>query len=63
VNGWPVRRLVALYPRAWRDRYGAEVAGLAEELIREGRTTPLRAGLDLAGGAAIERGTGRAWPP
>ena len=51
-----VRRLVALYPRAWRDRYGAEVASLAEELISEGKTTRLRAGLDLAGGAAIERG-------
>ena len=56
MSGWPVRRLVALYPRAWRDRYGAEVASLAEELISEGKTTPLRAGLDLAGGAVIERG-------
>ena len=56
MSGWPVRRLVGLYPRAWRDRYGAEVASLAEELISEGKTTPLRAGLDLAGGAVIERG-------
>jgi protein-S-isoprenylcysteine O-methyltransferase Ste14 len=56
MSGWPMRRLVALYPRAWRDRYGAEVADLAEELISEGKTTPLRAGLDLAGGAVIERG-------
>jgi len=49
------RLLLALYPRGWRERYGAEVAGLAEELISAGETTPLRAGLDLAAGAFIER--------
>jgi protein-S-isoprenylcysteine O-methyltransferase Ste14 len=52
----PVRWLIALYPRAWRDRYGREVADLAEQLVRAGDTTPLRAWLDLAAGAAIERG-------
>ncbi len=56
MNGWLVRRLIALYPRAWRDRYGGEVADLTDELIRAGQTTRLRAGLDLAAGAAIERG-------
>ena len=56
MTGWPARRLVTLYPRAWRDRYGAEVADLTDELISEGRTTPLRAGLSLAAGAAIEHG-------
>jgi hypothetical protein len=56
MSGWPLRRLVALYPRAWRDRYGDEVADLADELISEGRTTRLRAGLELAGGAAVEHG-------
>ena len=49
------RWLLALYPRAWRDRYGREVADLTEELIRAGDTTPLRAGLDLAATATVER--------
>jgi protein-S-isoprenylcysteine O-methyltransferase Ste14 len=49
------RRLLALYPRRWRDRYGAEVAGLADELIAAGETTRLRAMLNLLGGAAAER--------
>jgi hypothetical protein len=47
--------LLALYPRAWRDRYGAEVATLTDELIRAGETTPLPAGLNLFAGAAVER--------
>jgi protein-S-isoprenylcysteine O-methyltransferase Ste14 len=57
------RRLLGLYPRRWRDRYGAEVADLADELIAAGDTTPLRAVLDLLAGAAAERwrvATGRA---
>jgi protein-S-isoprenylcysteine O-methyltransferase Ste14 len=49
------RRLLAAYPRGWRDRYGAEVADLADELIAAGETTPLRAGLNLLAGAALER--------
>jgi protein-S-isoprenylcysteine O-methyltransferase Ste14 len=56
MTRWPVRRLVALYPRAWRDRYGGEVADLTDELIREGRTTRRRAGLELVRGAAAEHG-------
>jgi protein-S-isoprenylcysteine O-methyltransferase Ste14 len=51
-----MRWLLALYPRAWRDRYGREVADLTEELIRAGDTAPLRAGLGLAAAAAVERG-------
>lgn len=50
------RLLLALYPRRWRERYGAEVADLAEELVRAGEVTPLRAALDLVAGAAVERG-------
>ncbi|MGO8727010.1 MAG: methyltransferase family protein [Streptosporangiaceae bacterium] len=50
-----MRWLLALYPRAWRDRYGREVASLTEELIRSGDRTRLRAGLGLAGAAAAER--------
>ena len=49
------RRVLALYPRGWRDRYGCEVANLADELIMAGETTPLRAALGLAAGAAVER--------
>lgn len=49
------RWLLALYPRAWRDRYGAEVTSLTEELLRAGETTPLPAGLNLVAGAAVER--------
>lgn len=48
------RRLLGLYPRCWRDRYGAEVADLADELIAAGDTTRLRAALDLAAGAGVE---------
>jgi len=49
------RRLLAVYPRPWRDRYGAEVADLADELIAAGDTTPLRAALGLLAGAGVER--------
>jgi protein-S-isoprenylcysteine O-methyltransferase Ste14 len=49
------RAVLALYPRGWRDRYGCEVADLADELIMAGETTRLRAALGLAGGAAVER--------
>lgn len=48
------RWLIASYPRAWRDRYGSEVADLAGELVARAETTWLRAGLDLAAGAAAE---------
>jgi protein-S-isoprenylcysteine O-methyltransferase Ste14 len=51
-----MRWLLALYPRAWRDRYGREVAELAEELIRAGDSTPLRAALGFIAAAAVERG-------
>ena len=51
-----VRWTLALYPRAWRARYGGEVASLSEELIAEGDSTPWRAGIDLIAGAAVERG-------
>lgn len=48
---WPL----ALYPRAWRNRYGAEVAELTDELVGGGETTALRAALNLIAGAAVER--------
>jgi hypothetical protein len=49
-----MRGLLALYPRAFRDRYGAELASLSDELISAGEITPLRAVLSLAWGAALE---------
>jgi hypothetical protein len=56
LNPRLMRALLTLYPRAWRDRYGAEVASLTDELIRAGDTTPLRGALNLLAGALIERG-------
>ena len=55
MNRRVTRLLLALYPRAWRDRYGAEVTSLTDELIRAGETTPLPAGLNLVAGAMTER--------
>lgn len=49
------RRLLRLYPRAWRERYGAEVLDLAEELVGAGETTRTRAVLDLLLGAVVQR--------
>lgn len=56
MNRYLARGLLALYPRPWRARYGAEVINLAEDLISAGETTPLLAALNLIGGAAVERG-------
>jgi len=56
MNAHLVRLLLALYPRAWRDRYGAEVVRLTEELIAAGETTPAQGALNLASAAAAERG-------
>jgi len=50
-----MRSLLLLSPRDWRDRYGEEVLSLTEEMIRTGDYSPLRAGLDLAGVALVER--------
>jgi len=49
-----IGRLVALYPRGWRERYGAEAAALTRELVSAGQMSRLRAGLDLVAGAAAE---------
>ena len=56
MNRHLLRALLALYPRAFRDRYGTELASLTDELIRAGEITPLLAVLNLAGGAALEWG-------
>jgi hypothetical protein len=56
MNRHLMRALLALYPRAFRARYGTELAGLTDELIRAGELTPLLAALNLLGGAALEWG-------
>jgi hypothetical protein len=56
MNRHLMRGLLALYPRAFRRRYGTELASLTDELIRAGEITPLLAALNLLGGAALEWG-------
>jgi hypothetical protein len=56
MNRRLVRMLLALYPRPYRDRYGAEVVRLTEELIAAGEITPAEGALNLAAAAAAERG-------
>jgi capsular polysaccharide biosynthesis protein len=56
MNRRLLRVLLALYPRAWRDRYGADLAGLTEDLISAGEIRPLSAVVNLARGAALEWG-------
>jgi hypothetical protein len=56
MNRRLVRLLLALYPQAYRDRYGAEVVRLTEELIAAGEVTPAEGALNLAAAAAAERG-------
>src|SRR5919106_1743556 len=45
-----MRRLLGLYPRRWRDRYGAEMEALLDDLPPRPATV-----LDLVRGAARER--------
>ncbi len=56
MNRHLLHALLASYPRAWRDRYGAELASLTQDLISAGEITPLSAVVNLAGGAAREWG-------
>ena len=56
MNRHLLHGLLALYPQAFRDRYGPELARLTDELISAGEITPLLAVLNLAGGAALEWG-------
>ena len=48
-----MKALIYLYPRRWRQRYGAEVAQLTAELIRARDLTRRRAVLDLIAGAVM----------
>lgn len=56
MNRRLLRGLLGLYPRAFRDRYGAELASLTDDLISAGEITPLLAALNLLRGAALEWG-------
>jgi hypothetical protein len=56
MNSHMMRGLLALYPRPFRDRYGAELASVTDELISAGDVTPLFAALSLVWGAALEWG-------
>jgi protein-S-isoprenylcysteine O-methyltransferase Ste14 len=55
MNPRLLRVLLALYPREFRRRYGSELSALTRELLGTGDTSPARAGLNLAAGAAVER--------
>ncbi len=55
MNSWLFRSLVALYPKAWRERYNKEVGDLSAELLAAGETTRLRLALELGRSALAER--------
>ena len=55
MNSWPFRSLVALYPKAWRERYSKEVGDLSAELLEAGETTRLHLALELARSVLTER--------
>ena len=50
-----MRWALRLYPRWWRERYGAELDDLADELVAAGATTAPRAAAGLVVPAALER--------
>lgn len=56
-----VALLVACYPRAWRDRYGEELADLVAASARRGRL-PVRVCLDVVRGALREHVRGAGGP-
>jgi hypothetical protein len=55
MNSWLFRSLVALYPKAWRERYADEVGDLSAELLEAGETTRLHLALELARSSLAER--------
>jgi hypothetical protein len=61
MNRHLVRLLLMLYPRPWRNRYGAEVVRLTQDLIVTGETTPARGALNMMGAALAERGRALAY--
>ena len=61
MNRRLARLLLMLYPRPWRERYGAEVVRLTQDLIVTGETTPARGALNMMGAALAERGRALAY--
>jgi hypothetical protein len=51
-----MNRLIRLYPRAWRDRYGEEFAALVNEV--SGGRRRLRLTLDIGRGARTRTSEG-----
>jgi hypothetical protein len=49
------RRILLLYPRAWRDRYGDEIQELAHELASTGHASPWRLAVGLLLSGFVER--------
>lgn len=49
------RRMLSLYPRSYRERYGAELVDLTEDLVAGGEISARRATLNLAAGALAQR--------
>jgi hypothetical protein len=65
-RGHLARVVGALYPRAWKRRYGKELADLCDEYLREGESTPLRLALGVTASALGERRrvfASRPWKP
>jgi hypothetical protein len=48
-------RILGLYPRKWRDRYGEEMRDLSNELIQNREFSPFRLAFGLLSSALIER--------
>jgi hypothetical protein len=53
-NGRTTRVLLGLYPRSWRERYGAELADLIAD-ARAAGANRIRIGADVLRGAGVER--------
>lgn len=50
-----VDRILPLYPRAWRDRYGDELVDLTNELMMKGEVSSSRVVFGLLGSALVQR--------
>jgi hypothetical protein len=50
-----VDRILHLYPRAWRDRYGEEIRDLMSEMTERGDSSPAKAALGLFSSALVWR--------
>jgi len=55
MSRWLRRFALALYPRAWRRRYGQELEDLCDECAERGETAPLQLGAGVLVAALRER--------